>query len=180
MSDVLAALNRDHANIEKLLALIESEILAVGAGKTPDYPLLQNIMSYMTQYPARFHHPREDLIFAQVLKHDPGTRADIEALLEEHVSIDLAGRNFVRILRTSKIDSVKVRQKLWTAGFAYIQALREHMSKEEGELFALARAVLTKDDWLAIEEAADALEDPLFGAETAKDYEGLYRMITDS
>ena len=51
MSDVIAALTRDHANIAKLLELLESEILAIEVGKTPDYPLLQDIMRYMTHYP---------------------------------------------------------------------------------------------------------------------------------
>ena len=54
MSKVVAALDRDHANIAKLLELLESEILAIEVGKAPDYPLLQNIMCYMTQYPDRF------------------------------------------------------------------------------------------------------------------------------
>ncbi len=98
MSDVMAALDRDHANIAKLLELIESEILAIEVGKTPDYPLLQDIMRYMTHYPDRFHHPKEDLIFAQVLKREPGARDDVEDLLAEHISIGLAGQEFNRLL----------------------------------------------------------------------------------
>ena len=131
MSQVIEALERDHANIARLLELLESEILAIGVGKTPDYPLLQDIMCYMTQYPDRFHHPKEDLIFAQLLKREPGAKADVDALLQEHISIGLAGQNFDRMLRTSNIDSVKVRQGLGIAGAAYIRALREHMLKEE-------------------------------------------------
>jgi len=74
MSNVIAALDSDHANIAKLLELIESEILAIEVGKTPDYPLLQDIMRYMTHYPDRYHHPKEDLIFAQLLKREPAVR----------------------------------------------------------------------------------------------------------
>ena len=81
MPQVIEALERDHANIEKVLVLLESEILAIEVGKTPDYPLLQDIMCYMTQYPDRFHHPKEDLVFAQLLKREPGAHADIDALL---------------------------------------------------------------------------------------------------
>lgn len=131
MSQVIEALERDHANIARLLELLESEILAIGVGKTPDYPLLQDVMCYLQQYPGRFHHPKEDLIFAQLLKREPGAKADVDALLQEHISIGLAGQNFDRMLRTSNIDSVKVRQGLGIAGAAYIRALREHMLKEE-------------------------------------------------
>ncbi len=179
MSQVIEALERDHAHIEKVLVLLESEILAIEVGKTPDYPLLQDIMCYMTQYPDRFHHPKEDLVFAQILKREPGAHADVEALLEEHISIGLAGQNFDRMLRTSNIDSVTVREGLGLAGSAYIRSLREHMRKEETKLFALAKAVFTKEDWQSIDEAVDAIEDPLFGTVIAKGYKRLYGLITD-
>jgi len=180
MSQVIEALERDHANIARLLELLESEILAIGVGKTPDYPLLQDIMCYMTQYPDRFHHPKEDLVFAQILKREPGAHADVDALLQEHISIGLAGQNFDRTLRTSNIDSVKVRQGLGIAGAAYIRSLREHMRKEEKKLFELAKAVFSNEDWQAIDEAIDAIEDPLFGTVIAKRYKRLYGLITDS
>ncbi len=179
MSDVIAALHRDHANIAKLLDLLESEILAIEVGKTPDYPLMQDIMRYMTQYPDRFHHPKEDLIFAQVLKREPGARADVEDLLQEQISIGLAGQEFDRLFRKSDVDSIAVREQLGTAGFAYIRTLREHMLKEETKLFALAKVVFTKEDWQLIDEEVDAIEDSLFGEMIADDYQRLYRLIVD-
>jgi len=179
MSQVIAALNRDHANIASLLELLESEILAIGVGKTPDYPLLQDIMCYLTQYPGRFHHPKEDLIFAQLLKREPGAQADVDALLQEHISIGLAGQNFDRMLRTSNIDSVELRDGLQIAGSAYIRTLRAYMLNEERKLFALATEVFSEEEWQAIDEAVDAIEDPMFGTEVAKGYERLYRLITD-
>jgi len=179
MSNVIAALDRDHANIAKLLELLESEMLAIEVGKTPDYSLLQDIMRYMIHYPDRFHHPKEDLIFIQLLKRNPGARDDVEDLLEEHVSIGLAGQEFDRILRTSGIDSVKVREQLEAAGFAYIRALREHMLKEEKKLFPLAMEVLTKEDWQVIDEEVDAVEDPLFEAQIADEYQRLFKLIID-
>jgi len=179
MSDVIAALDRDHANIAKLLELLESEMLAIGVGKTPDYSLLQDIMHYMTHYPDRFHHPKEDLMFTQLLKRYPEARADIDDLLEEHIAIGLAGQEFDRILRTSDADSVDVREQLAAAGFAYIWALREHMLQEEKKLFPLAMEVLTKEDWQVIDEEVDAVDDPVFGAAIADGYQRLYQLIVD-
>ena len=179
MSNVIAALDRDHANMAKLLQLLESEILAIEVGKTPDYPLLQDIMRYMTQYPDRFHHPKDDVVFAQLVKRDPGARADVEKLVKEHVSIGLAGQKFDKLLRTKVVDSVDVREQLGTSGLAYIRALREHMLAEETMLFPLAMAVLTKKDWRVIDEKVEANKDPLFGTMVAREYQRLYRLITD-
>ena len=179
MSDVIAALNRDHANIAKLLGLLESEILAIDVGKTPNYLLLQDIMRYMTQYPDRFHHPTEEVVFAQLVKRDPGTRADVDKLLKEHVSIGSAGQEFNRLVHTTVVDSVDVREQLRTSGFAYIRALREHMLIEDRKLFPLSMEVLTKRDWQVIDEEVGAIEDPLFGTIIAEEYQRLYRLIID-
>ena len=178
MSQVIAALERDHANIAKLLEILESEILAIEVGKTPDYPLMQDIMRYMAQHSDRFHHPKEDLIFAQLLKRNPGVRADVEDLIKEHVVIGLAGQEFAGLLRSSGVDSVALREQIGTSGFDYIRALREHMIREERELFPLAMEVLTQKEWQVIDAAANAIDDPLFDEMTADDYQRLYRLIT--
>ena len=179
MPDVIAALNRDHANIAKLLELIESEILAIEVGKTPDYPLMQDVMRYMTQYSDRFHHPKEDLIFAKLLRLDPGVRADVEELIAEHTSIALAGREFIVLLRTSGVDSVNARERLGFSGVAYIRALRDHMRKEEKTLFPLARDIFTKKDWHLIDGAMDVIDDPLFDEMSVDDYQRLYKLIAN-
>ena len=178
MSDIITALNRDHSNFAKLLELLESEILAVEVGKTPDYPLMHDIMRYMAQYSDRFHHPKEELIFAQLLARNPEIRTDVEDVIEEHVSIRLAGQEFAGLLRASGVDSVAVRERLGTSGLSYIRALREHMLKEETKLFPLAKVVLTKKEWQVIDEAVDAIDDPLFDEMSARDYQRLYRLIT--
>ncbi len=179
MSQVIAALNRDHANVAKLLDLLESEILAIEVGKTPDYPLLRNIMQYTTHYPDRFHHPIEDLIFAQLVRREPEVRVDVETQMDEHVSLGLAGREFERLLRKTDVDSVNVREGLAVTGLAYIRALREHMLIEEGILFPIAMEVLTEEDWKFINEGVAAIQDPLFDTTISNEYERLYSLITD-
>jgi hemerythrin-like domain-containing protein len=177
MSDTIAALSREHSNIEKMLELLESEILAIEVGKTPDNRLMQDIMRYMAQYSDRFHHPKEDLIFAQLLRRDPDIRAEVQELIEEHVSIGLAGREFTELVSASHVDSVDARERLATFGFSYIRALREHILKEETKLFPLANEVLTETEWQLIDEAVNAIDDPLFDEMTADDYQRLYRLI---
>ena len=179
MSQAIATLERDHANIEKVLMLLESEILAIEVGKTPDYQLLQDIMCYMTQYPDRFHHPKENVVFEQLVKRDPSSRTDVDKLVKEHLSIGLAGQKFDQLLRAIVVDSVGVREQLGTSGFTYIRALRKHILTEETKLFPLAMAVLTKKDWQLIDEEVNAIDDPLFGTTITERYQQLYRLITD-
>lgn len=179
MSDTIAALTRDHANIAKLLDILESEFLAVEVGKTPDNPLMRDIMRYMGEHSDRFHHPKEDLIFAQLLKRDPSVRADVEELITEHVFIRLAGQEFIGLLHSSGTDSVDSREQLGKFGSRYIRSLREHMAKEELSLFPLADEVLTRKDWRVIDGAINTIDDPLFDEMTSEDYQRLFRLITE-
>ena len=162
MCESISALKRDHINIEKLLEILESEILAIEVGKTPDFPLMQDIMRYMAEHSDRFHHPKEELIFAQLLRHDPDVRADVEDLIAEHFLIGAAGREFTALLRTFGIDSVYSRERLRTSGSNYIRAQRDHMIREEQKLFPIAAQSITEEEWQRIDDAISNIDDPLF------------------
>ena len=179
MSHTIAALQRDHANIAKLLDILESEILAIEVGKTPNYPLMRDVMRYMGEHSDRFHHPKEDLIFAQLLKRDPSVRADVEELITEHVLIRLASQEFIELLHSSGADSVDSREQLGIFGSRYIRSLREHMAKEELSLFPLAAEVLTPTEWRVIDGAINTIDDPLFDEMTSEDYQRLFRLIKE-
>ncbi len=179
MSEVISALERDHTNISKLLEILESEILAIEVGKTPDYPLMQDIVRYMAEHSDRFHHPKEDLIFAQLLRRDPNVHADVEDLIEEHFLIGIAGRDFAALLRTSGVDSVDARERLASAGSKYIRAQRDHMNKEEQKLFPMAAQLFTEKEWQDIDDAVKNIDDPLFDEMTVDDYQRLYRLIAE-
>jgi hypothetical protein len=43
----------------------------------------------------------------------------------------------------------------------------------------LTEAVFTEEDWQSIDEAIDAIEDPVFGTVIAKGYKRRYGLITD-
>lgn len=177
--DVITALDRDHANIAKLLEILESEILAIEVGKTPDYYMLKKIMRYMTQYPDEFHHPKEDRIFARLATRRPEIRADIEEISKEHATIGSAGQKLNGLLRSSDIDSVNVREALAAAGLDYVRTLREHMLMEEGIFFPLAMEALTKEDWQQIDESIESATDPLFGEKISDEFQKLYALIID-
>jgi hemerythrin-like domain-containing protein len=162
-----------------LLEILESEILAIEVGKTPDFPLMQDIMRYMSEHSDRFHHPKEDLIFAQLLRRDPDVRADVEDLIEEHFLISMAGREFAALLRTSGVDSIDAREQLGIVGCKYVRAQRNHMNKEERKLFPMAARLFTEKEWQDIDDAVKNIDDPLFDEMTVDDYQRLYRLIAE-
>ena len=84
MTQAMLILHLEHQNTGKLLGLIERELLALQAGKTPDYDLLNSIGDYLMDYPDQCHHPKEDLVFAKLQQRDSGAARRLGNLLDEH------------------------------------------------------------------------------------------------
>ena len=53
--------------------------------------------------------------------------------------------------------------RLIEIAYTCVDAMRSHMSKEEGEVFPLAKLLLIDADWHEIDAALKAKADPLFG-----------------
>ena len=64
MTNDIDKLQSEHTDFAKLLDLLEAQIGLFHRGEQPDYNLMLDIFYYMTHYPDRFHHPKEDLAFA--------------------------------------------------------------------------------------------------------------------
>ena len=86
---------KEHAEFAKLLGLLEAQIALFHLGEQPDYELMLDIFYYMTSYPDRFHHLKEDLAFARLAERDPDTRATVDELARLHRVIAQSASRFV-------------------------------------------------------------------------------------
>jgi branched-chain amino acid transport system ATP-binding protein len=66
-----------------------------------------------------------------------------------------------------------------TRALDYVEFARRHMRCEERELMPLARKHLTAEDWAGIDAAFGRNEDPLFGAARRREFDELFRRITE-
>lgn len=179
MSEVIRQLHQDHANLARLLGILESELDNVHAWKPADFETMRDLMHYMAHYPDKFHHPREDLIFQRVVQLDPGTAETIDHLVEEHRILAEKGGRLLQSLSFVVDGELVRRDELEAAGRDYVATLRAHIGREEGAVLPLAEKLLSTEDWSAIDAAADRQDDPLFGKILADDYKNLYAYITD-
>ena len=63
---LLSELREDHRNMALVLNVLESTIETASTGEDPDFELIDEIMRYMTVYPDAVHHPKEDIIYAEL------------------------------------------------------------------------------------------------------------------
>ncbi len=178
MANQIRRWKAEHAEFTRILDILESQIGLFHREATVNYELMLDIVYYLTQYPDRFHHPREDIAFARLVERDPSAEHRVRELLGEHRVIANSGKKLVEQLDAILGDAILARESVEASAATYIVYYRQHMAREEAELFPRAEDVLRDADWIAVADAITAEADPLFGAKVAQRYQQLHRQIT--
>jgi len=177
MAETIALWHAEHVNFSRLLDLLEAQVASFHEGESPDYDLLLDIVEYLREYPDHYHHPREDVAFARLIEHDPKLRLPINRLLQEHRVIAAAGHELQTRLNEIVDGAMVPRASVEAAAVTYLAYYRHHLATEEREILPRAAALLTPQDWAAVDSAAPVGPDPLFGAAPEERYRALYRLI---
>jgi hemerythrin-like domain-containing protein len=177
MKTTLALWHADHVNFGRLLNLLEDQLDLFRAGRQPDYPLMLDVMFYMTHYPDALHQPKEDLVFARSRERAPAAEPRVDVLTSQHALLKEQGAELLRRLDDVVNGSLEPREKIEAAAREYLASFRRHMRIEETEILPLAGELLGDDDWSRIDAAIANCEDPLFGASPEARYAELWAQI---
>jgi hemerythrin-like domain-containing protein len=162
MADPIAAWHAEHVYFTQLLDLLHKQLDAFHTGKRPNYELMLDIISYLKGYADQFHHPREDVAFARLVKHRPDLELVLARLGQEHRVIAHAGDVLLELLNEILGDAVVQRAEVEVAAATYLVYYGHHIAKEEGDILVQAAQALTPEDWAAVKSAVPAGRDPLF------------------
>lgn len=172
--DIIRALGEEHRYQLRLLRMMEKEVAALNLRQQPDYEVMHGVMRYMTQYPDRFHHPKEDLVFAKVVQRDPSAKAEVNALLEAHTTIIAQGSELLELVDRCRADPGKAdTHALRKSAHAYIGSLRRHMDIEMLRVFPRAQQVLRPADWAEVDARMKPILDPVFGDTSSASFQTL-------
>ncbi len=163
MADPVAVWHAEHMRFANLLDFVEQQMDAFHEGKDPDYQLLYDVVYYLHHYAGRYHHPREDVAFARLARHDPGLNLPINRLLQEHRVLESTGETLLKHLDEILGDRVIQRAVVEAAAATYLVYYRHHLAVEEREVLPHARRLLKPVDWAAVAAAVPVAPDPLFG-----------------
>lgn len=167
----------DHANYRRLLDLLETLAQRFATSDRPEYELMSDIIHYMTQYPDRFHHPREDIAFKVLLERDSTAQQSVDDLAGQHVGIAQSGATLSADLNAAAADAMIARTTIEKAVRDYVTVLRTHMDQEEREVFPKLVSLLNESDWLIVDSAFHFSADPLFGESVQQRFQALHRQI---
>ena len=178
MADPVAVWHAEHMRFASLLDFIEQQMSAFHEGKDPDYQLMYDVVFYLHHYADHYHHPREDVAFARLVKRDPGLRLPINRLLQEHRVLETAGETLLKYVDDILEDRVIQRATAEAAAATYLVYYRHHLAVEESEVLPHASRTLKPDDWAAVAAAVPVAPDPLFGDDVGERYRELRKRMT--
>lgn len=162
MKRIIEVLQEEHRGIEKLLGVLEQELSIFARCERPDYEIVQTIIFYFQDYPARCHHPKEGLIFDKLRRRDPGAAQMIGDFEAEHHEEAERLTNFAQLVESIRTDHDLARRVFISAARDFIDYQRQHIEREERLLFPAAVKALQSDDWAEIERHLNDRTDPLF------------------
>ena len=150
----IGPLMREHRLIERLLHLLENEVVRLEAGKIPDTPFIDQAVDFFRTYADRCHHGKEeDILFRELAKKPllPEERKVLAELIEEHVQ----GRALVRAISEANMAAARCERPA-SAG-DLIPLLRRligfypvHIAKEDKQFFFPVMQHFTPEEMAAM------------------------------
>ena len=177
MPEILDALRQEHRNMARLLSVLERELSRFDRAERPDYDVLTGIAEYFTGFPARCHHPKEDLIHRRLKERAPEAAERILDLEAEHTQLAERVEAFKQAVANVIAEAEMPRDAFADALRSFIADQRSHMERENQVFFPTAIDVLSADDWAEIDAEASRESDPLFGPETSEEFRELSESI---
>jgi hemerythrin-like domain-containing protein len=165
-------LKQEHKVILSVLAAAERQAKAIETTGKMDGDRIEKILDFFRNFADRCHHAKEEKHLFVALQERGMSRdvGPIAVMLSEHQH----GRNRLKAVaeainkaKTGDRQALKqVRENLT----AYVKLLKEHISKEDNVLFAMAEKVLTPKDQTDLTAAFEKVEAEEMGEGTHEKY----------
>jgi hemerythrin-like domain-containing protein len=125
MSEMLRRLRQDHINLQKLLFILERQIVAFDHREGPDWDIIEGAIDYLLTYPDLRHHPAEDRILRRLQAKDPTAAAPFRDLDAGHREQSAALRRIAAATRQVLQDASMERQGYVGLLFDFVAAQRD-------------------------------------------------------
>ncbi len=172
---LLAELRDDHRNMALVLDLLQAGIKEADVGEDPDFELIDEIMRYMTVYADAVHHPKEDVVYAELLEHQPDSSAMLDDVPSDHRQIAELGLQLRDDVDAIVAGAAVRRDQFVSDATSYVERLRGHMQWEEDVLFRRIDEIL-EDRPVDVDEY-EHIKDPVFELEIESGFRRLMQAI---
>lgn len=149
-------------------------------GLRPDLKVLRAMLLYISEYPERMHHPKEDrFLFAPLRNHSHLHDAMLVELEVQHAQGEAMVRRLAHALARHEFGGPAELAYFVQQVKRYADFYCRHMRLEEEGIFPALRDHLTEREWQEAGEAFAGNRDPLAGIDLKQDFERLYTTIVN-
>ena len=173
MRNVVQELRTEHANLERLLTILDRQVEVFEKAGQPDYDIIQQIILYFLDFPDQCHHPKEDLLAQKLLEKAPDRAGRLQGLASQHEELGALTRRMAKAVDRVLEEAELPRSGIIRSAREFISSQRHHMQMEEEYFFPLAEQLLSEQDLAELDSGIFSKEDPLFGPETEEHFKML-------
>ena len=159
---VMSLLGDQHQYIGGIRKTLAQETAKLKRRGEPDYTILRDIMSYLTEYPDVHHHPLEDRLFDIMLQKEEAPRSEIFELMREHDDLASESQYLLRYLEDVVAGTQQPKKnQLYLDLSHFNQFYASHVKREESGIFTAAESLLSSAEWKALAATISPHSDPL-------------------
>jgi hemerythrin-like domain-containing protein len=173
---LLSELREDHRNMALVLNVLESTVETATNGEDPDFELIGEVMRYMTVYPDAVHHPKEDVVYAELKKQRPDLTEGLDDVPEDHKQIAALGSKLREDVEAIVAGAAVRREQFIVDALKYVGRLRSHMTWEEEDLFNRIDTMIGENSHAVDVGDFTHIKDPVFELEV----EAAFRRLVSS
>lgn len=178
MPSVIDLLQLEHANLDRLVRLLDRHPAECARGERAEIELLVDALYYLTHFPDVSHHPLEDRLVERLLYRNALPAAMGAEIEVQHATLARQGADLMRDLESAAREETMSWELVGLNVRLYAERLRHNMAVEELVLFPAALRHLSDEDWHAIEEVPGQMRsDPLFPTPAEARFVQLHRVI---
>ena len=146
----------------------------------PDFTMLKAMVSYLTTFPDKLHHPKEDTyLFPKIREYTRELDQTLDALGAQHREEKRLIEKLGQALSDYETGASGAFDQFDEAVDQYAGFLWQHMATEEKLIMNAARKHLTESDWGEIAKAFGENGDSRFGEKMYQEYRSKFADITN-
>ncbi len=143
---MLTQLRQDHANMARLLHVLQLKQKTLAEGERPDFQLIREVIDYILDYMNEFTVPLERIYSEQLLTTAPETLEFTRKLAEDYHDLHERLMRLSQDLDMILMDAIVPMDRFTEDMRAYLEAHRAYLRHEREELFPLIREHLDDQD----------------------------------
>jgi nucleotide-binding universal stress UspA family protein/hemerythrin-like domain-containing protein len=178
MSRAISVIKDEHRSLAAVLHGLKHVLnRAKNSEIAPDFALIKTMLFYITEFPEKLHHPKEDsYLFKNLRLRTHAVDDAIAQLCDEHANKSLLTRleQAFALYASGAPDGGNSFERAFEQ---FAEAEWHHMSVEEESILPAAKQHLLPEDWAEIAEAFGKNGDPRFCADRDKPFHDMFVRI---